>query len=262
MSARNPPKLVDEANALLDNNPNAIEESFKRLNKEQYVMLRNRIEEQARLIVFYKNRGDEFSRKNMNLEKLNHDLVEQKAFKFLKIDTKHAAKEAEIIDDSVKKITEIENEMMKGRLDEQSNLIVFYKNRSEESQEKYLSLEKLIQDQQKDKERLGKEYDESRKEFFKKKNELEAKIVGLVEICNENDREMLDLKAEYEARLQGSNGDKDNAISGLKEEYQRIIENLNLETINRIEALQRDSRKEISGLFVFSWLCLPRTSML
>ena len=98
-------------------NPPALnysESSKLRLKKDEQDSLKSRLEEQSRLITFYKNRGDEYSRKNVNLEKLNHDLVEQKAFKFLKIDQKHAQRENEMIQESVKRITEVENEMMKG----------------------------------------------------------------------------------------------------------------------------------------------------
>ena len=54
-------------------------------------------------------------------------MVEQKAFKFLKVDKGEALKEEEMVEQSMKKITEQENTMMKSRLDEQSNLILFYK---------------------------------------------------------------------------------------------------------------------------------------
>ncbi len=83
MSGDSQTKPVEKMKFLLEVNTSEIDEAFKNLKKEEYVLLRNRVEEQERLIQFYKNRGDEFSRKNMNLEKLNHDLVEQKAFKFL-----------------------------------------------------------------------------------------------------------------------------------------------------------------------------------
>ena len=80
-------------------------------------VVKGQLEEQIRLTAFYKNRGDEFNRKNMALEKLNKDMVEQKAFKFLKVDKGEALKEEEMVEQSMKKITEQENTMMKSRLD-------------------------------------------------------------------------------------------------------------------------------------------------
>ena len=56
-------------------------------------VVKGQLEEQIRLTAFYKNRGDEFNRKNMALERLNKDMVEQKAFKFLKVDKGEALKE-------------------------------------------------------------------------------------------------------------------------------------------------------------------------
>ncbi len=80
-------------------------------------VVKGQLEEQIRLTAFYKNRGDEFNRKNMALERLNKDMVEQKAFKFLKVDKGEALKEEEMVEQSMKKITEQENTMMKSRLD-------------------------------------------------------------------------------------------------------------------------------------------------
>ena len=75
-------------------------------------------------------------------------------------------------------------------MDEQSSLIVLYKRRSEDGQSKYLAIEKLVHEEQEAKERLTREWDRERVMFISKKNELEAKSVGLVEICTENDREV------------------------------------------------------------------------
>ena len=47
-----------------------------------------RIEEQTRLIHFYKQRGDDYLRKVQSLEKLNQYLADQKPFKFFRIESR------------------------------------------------------------------------------------------------------------------------------------------------------------------------------
>lgn len=72
---------IDEINL---SNRNEFEESLKNLKnlsheeKTELGLLKSRIEEQSRLIMILKQRGDEYIRKNSTLEKLNQDLLDQK----------------------------------------------------------------------------------------------------------------------------------------------------------------------------------------
>ena len=47
-------------------------------DKSEMGLLRSRIEEQSRLIMILKQRGDDYIRKNMLVEKLNKELLEEK----------------------------------------------------------------------------------------------------------------------------------------------------------------------------------------
>jgi hypothetical protein len=64
----------------------AIVQAKKFISKSELEVLNSRLEEQARLILYYKQRGDDYMQKCSNLEKLNQYLVEQKPFKFFRID--------------------------------------------------------------------------------------------------------------------------------------------------------------------------------
>lgn len=238
------------------NNSNQVEYT-KCIESSENEVLKSRVDEQARLITFYKNRGDEFNRKIISLEKLNHDLVEQKAFKFLRIESKHAQKESEIIDDSMRRIVETENEMMKHRLDEQSNLIIYYKNRGEENMEKILKLEYFIKNEQEKIERLNLQHEELKLELSNKRTELENKIIGLVEICNQNEKDMIVLKAECEAKLEGLKNENSAKISYLNNENEKCIKRLNLDFDNQLEILRNQKDNEIKGLiylYLFIWV--------
>ena len=63
-----------------------LEESMKSLRnlsaeeKTEIGLLKSRIDEQSRLIMILKQRGDDFINKNMTLEKLNQELIEKKDF--------------------------------------------------------------------------------------------------------------------------------------------------------------------------------------
>ena len=222
----------------------------KIIESSEFEVLKSRVEEQARLITFYKNRGDEFNRKIISLEKLNHDLVEQKTFKFLRIDAKHAQKESEIIDDSMRRIVESENEMMKNRLDEQSNLIIFYKNRGEENMEKILRLENIIKNDQEERERLLKQSEDLKLKFSDEKTELENKIVGLVEICNQIEKDMLNLKIECGANLEGWKNENNANLSLLNVEHQKHLRNLKSDFDKQLEIFRSEKDKELTG-FVY-----------
>jgi chromosome segregation ATPase len=62
---------------------NDVDESLKNLRnlsheeKTEIGMLKSRVDEQSRLIMTLKQRADDFIRKNMTIEKLNHELQEQ-----------------------------------------------------------------------------------------------------------------------------------------------------------------------------------------
>ena len=113
-------------------------------------------DENSRLISFYKNRSDELFRKNLNLEKLNHNLVEQKSYKFLKHNPNKPHKEDHIIENSLIRIERAEYELIKKRTEEQSSLIEFYKKRGDEYVRKNTHLENMAKLQVSEKEKMGK----------------------------------------------------------------------------------------------------------
>ena len=97
-SNRNPKELKDliektkaqaiewkKSNDLMPTTANVVA-ARKFISKTELEVMNSRLEEQARLIMYYKQRGDDYMHKCSNLERLNQYLVEQKPFKFFRID--------------------------------------------------------------------------------------------------------------------------------------------------------------------------------
>ena len=85
-SSRNPKnlrELVDKSKMEYEFDEGHIDNTLKNLRnlsqeeKTEIGMLKSRVEEQSRLIMSLKQRADDFIRKNMTLEKLNSELLEQ-----------------------------------------------------------------------------------------------------------------------------------------------------------------------------------------
>ncbi len=94
-SNRNPKELKDliEKTKLIDPLVWIKDDSItKSINSKDHDVCNARIEEQARLIHFYKQRGDDYLRKVQSLEKLNQYLADQKPFKFFRIESRFAEK--------------------------------------------------------------------------------------------------------------------------------------------------------------------------
>lgn len=68
--------------------PRVIRKDAKVICRTEYEVMLARLEEQSRLIMYYKQRGDDYLLKNQSLEKLNLYLAEQKPFKFFRIDSR------------------------------------------------------------------------------------------------------------------------------------------------------------------------------
>lgn len=141
----------------------------KVISKHEYEILQARIEEQSRLIMYYKQRGDDYLRKNQSLEKLNLYLTEQKPFKFFRIDSRKFRNEAEFVNEMIREAEKTEIDVIKSRTDEQANLVAFYKNRGDESVRKSVYLEKLNQDLKEQKEQTERDFENLNIKYNKKK---------------------------------------------------------------------------------------------
>ena len=125
-----------------------------------------------------KNRGDDLVRKNQQLEKFSNALIEQRAFKFFRIDPNKVRAECEIMDHWSTHIAKTEYEIMRARIDEQTNLISYYKTRGDDYMKKILSVEKEGKDLMDEKECLQASYDLLNKNFANKTEELDEIIKG------------------------------------------------------------------------------------
>ncbi len=151
-TSRNPKELREFIEKSKNNDKEIEKES---LFESEYEKMKLKLEEQTKLLEFYKNRGHEYVHKNKSLEKLNRSLVEQKSIKFLRIDSIQAQLESQAIDESLSRIEKQENELLKRRIEEQMNLITFYKNRGDETLQKNQNLENIIQSQSLELDRLS-----------------------------------------------------------------------------------------------------------
>ena len=84
------------------------EESAKKMEMSECQLLNARIDEQNRLIIFYKQRGDDYLQKIQSLERINQVLNDQRPFKFFKIDSRRARSEAQFIDELVRDMEKTE----------------------------------------------------------------------------------------------------------------------------------------------------------
>lgn len=74
-----------------------VDESLTLIEKNNSNVLKTKIDEQAKLILFYKHRCDQFSRKNISLESLSQALIDQRPVKFLRVDNRKAQIENEFL---------------------------------------------------------------------------------------------------------------------------------------------------------------------
>ncbi len=141
----------------------------KIISKHEYDVLQARLEEQARLIMYYKQRGDDYLRKNQTLEKLNMYLTDHKPFKFFRIDSRKFRSEAEFVNEMIREVEKTEGDVIKSRTTEQANLVAFYKNRGDESVRKSVHFEKLNQELIEQKEQIERDFENLNNKYNKKK---------------------------------------------------------------------------------------------
>lgn len=95
----------------------------------------------------------------------------------------------------------------------------------------------------------GDELEKLKVEYNDKKEELEFKIVGLVDMCNQHEKEILDIKFECSAKLETWQNENTLMLESLNEEHDNKIKNLTAESKLRLDTLRDDKDREItSGL--------------
>ena len=112
---------------------------------------------------------------------------------------------------------------------------------------KCLALEKTVAALQDEMNAGGDEYEKLKSEYKDKKDELELKIVGLVDICNQHEKNILDLKFECSAKLETWQNENNLILANLNEEHERKLQSLYLESKTRLDTLRDDKDKEITS---------------
>ena len=131
-------------------------------------------------------------------------------------------------------------EIMRSRNDEQSDLILFYKNRGDTNMHKAVQLEKLNQDLTEQKEQLEKDYESLSNRSGKKKLEQEEKIKELTEQLSNVEKQLIESNLSNEKKLDECKNALKKELNELKTEKNKEINNLNLdlnEKSNEIEGL-------------------------
>lgn len=143
-------------------------------DKTETGLLRARIEEQSRLIMILKQRGDDFIRKNMSLEKLNKELIEEK--EQTQHDTINLKKKCELLNTRFNELAENHQEIIKIK-DE-------YKNSNQILREENEKLQLILNNY-------------SKNEYAKEKKYLDE-IAILNDLCMKQEKEIEGLKDHLE----------------------------------------------------------------
>jgi hypothetical protein len=206
-------------------------------NYRNEIDLKNaKIEEQNKLIAFYKQRGDDYLKKIQSLERANQIIWEQKPFYrwHYRLDAKRYRSEAYFVDALARELERTDVEVMRSRTDEQSSLILFYKNRGDEHIRKLANLEKLNQDLLEQKEQLEKDFANLNSKLSKKKLEYEDKIKSLMQNLNNEEKNLLELNMNNEKKLENVKKEFEQAMTLNKKEYNelRVKKNKEIADIN------------------------------
>lgn len=179
---------IDEINL---SNRNEFDETLKNLKnisqeeKSELGMLKSRVEEQSRLIMILKQRGDDYIRKNATLEKINQELLEQK--QELQAEVEQLNQKYKSLLDKFDYLANNHQELIKIK-DE-------YKTKNTDITLKYVQL-------------LDKMKNLPDEEVFElEKRALNEKITRLDHLCK-----------DYEQKLENLKEENENFVSKLKEE--------------------------------------------
>lgn len=196
---------IDEINF---SNRNEFEDSLKNLKnlsheeKTEIGMLKSRVEEQSRLIMILKQRGDEYIRKNATLEKLNQELLDQK--EELVIEVEKLNQKYKSLLDKFDYLSNNHQELIKIKDD--------YKTKNTDITLKYVQL-------------LDKMKNLPDQEVFElEKKSLNEKLLHLDGLCK-----------DYEQKLQILKEENENFVSKLKNEILKSEKN-DREIFNLVES--------------------------
>ena len=220
-----------------------IEESLTLNEKNNINLLNTKLDEQARLLLFYKKRGDEYSRKNVSLENLTHALIDQRPIKFFRIDNRRAHLETEFISKSKQYLARTDTEIMRTEISEQNNLINFYKQRSENYIKLNVALEKHNSELTEKNTCLGRDLAELTQKFDSKREELETKILELNNICNEHVNEIRYLNIQSDKKTEAMNVNMEQAVAELKRKNELKIVDLNAENDKCVHGLKKELKE-------------------
>ncbi len=117
-------------------------------------------------------------RKNQQLEKFSNALIEQRAFKFFRIDPAKIRIECDIMDHWSANIAKTEFDILRSRIEEQTGLISYYKNRGDDYIRKILSIERDVHEVAQKKQKLEADLNELTEKSALKEQELNQTING------------------------------------------------------------------------------------
>jgi hypothetical protein len=122
---------------------------------------------------------------------------------------------------------------MRSEINEQTNLVLFYKSQTENYMKLNASLEQTNKVLTIQNENLTKDHNELNNIFQKTKFELEEKLIGLNQIINQNNIQMENMKAE-----------KFQAINDTKLSMEKTISDLTIRNEKTIEEILLKSEKD------------------
>jgi hypothetical protein len=186
-------------------------------DKTETGLLRARIEEQSRLIMILKQRGDDFIRKNMSLEKLNKELLEEK--EQTQHDIVNLKKKCELLNTRFNDLAENHQEIIKIKdeyknsnqiLREENEKLQFilnnYSKNEYAKEKKYLDEIAILNDlcikQEKEIESLKNYTERTRLDHEEKINELK----------NESDKKISELEADLSIKQKENEGNPNKSI--------------------------------------------------
>lgn len=228
-----------------------IEESLTLIEKNNINLLQTKLHEQTKLIMFYKNRCDHFSRKNISLESLTQALIDQRPVKFLRVDNRSANKDTEFLSRSKQFLRKTDHDIMKSEINEQTNLIMFYKNQTENYMKLNNSLEKHNKSLIEMNTALNKNYNELNARFEETKAEFEKKILGLNLIINESKLEIEKISADNEKSMQDIHLKMEQSLAELMVTNQKNVQEIMVKNELTIQSLKDDFTAKGKLYFIY-----------
>lgn len=221
--------VLDRSKPLIDSKEEhkLIETTWKRIEKSEVEVLNSRLDEQIKLVDFYKTRGDSYKKRNSKLEKTNKELNDSKEelakdFDSLNCRKKELDTEVVNLNDAAKELNRIINQK--------------------------LELIKSITDEKHD---LNKTIEKMKVKSFEEKQNYDKKITNLNEDCKRGEQKFNQLKVNHEKQLSTMNTNHRIKVNNLSEKITGLDTKLENDTkqfesqIDGLDTLVTDLKSQI-----------------